>query len=106
MGDQKGSATDQPDASRSSAGDNDVGRQKVKRKEYEKELRKLQTELKSLARAPRRPCSPPQDSEDGQKRPPERVSRLIGDYRKDDADDDADHRHEVAYAYGHIFFPH
>lgn len=48
MGDQKGSATDQPGASRSSAGDDDAGRHKVKRKEFEKELRKLQTELCSL----------------------------------------------------------
>jgi hypothetical protein len=48
MRDQKGSAVDQPGASPSSAGDDDVGRPKIKRKEYEKELRKLQTELCSL----------------------------------------------------------
>ena len=48
MGDQKSSATDQPDAPRSSAGEDDAERNKVKRKEYEKELRKLQTELCSL----------------------------------------------------------
>src|SRR4029077_6456061 len=43
MGDQKSSGLDQPGA----LGD-DAGRHKVKRKEYEKELRKLQTELCSL----------------------------------------------------------
>jgi len=48
MDDQKGSAADQPDASRSSASDNDAGRPKANRKEYDKELRKLQTELCSL----------------------------------------------------------
>ena len=46
--DQKGSAVDQPGASQSSAGDDDAGSHKIKRKEYEKELRKLQTELCSL----------------------------------------------------------
>ncbi len=47
-GNQKSSAVDQPDAPGSSAGDDDAERNKVKRKEYEKELRKLQTELCSL----------------------------------------------------------
>ena len=47
MGDKMVSTADQPDASQSSA-DNDAGRRKLKRKEYEKELRKLQTELCSL----------------------------------------------------------
>src|SRR5688572_27102522 len=46
MGDQTGSAADQP--SRSSADGNDAGGHKLNRKEYEKELRKLQTELCSL----------------------------------------------------------
>ena len=48
MGDQKGTRTDQPDASPPSGGSGEAGRHKVKRKEYEKELRKLQTELCSL----------------------------------------------------------
>jgi polyphosphate kinase len=48
MGDLKGTGTDQPDASPPSGGIGEVGRHKVKRKEYEKELRKLQTELCSL----------------------------------------------------------
>ena len=47
MGDQKRDADYQPDASGSSAGD-DIGKNKVKGKQYEKELRKLQTELCSL----------------------------------------------------------
>ena len=47
MGDQKSSATDQPATARSSD-DDDAGRHKVKGKEYDKELRKLQTELCSL----------------------------------------------------------
>ena len=48
MGNQKGSATDHLATSLTSAGDDDAERKKVKRKEYEKELRKLQTELCSL----------------------------------------------------------
>src|SRR5207244_4319607 len=48
MGDQKSSVHDQPEASPPSAGESDAGRPKLKRKEYEKELRKLQTELCSL----------------------------------------------------------
>jgi polyphosphate kinase len=48
MGDQKGTGTDQPDASPPSGGIGEARRHKVKRKEYEKELRKLQTELCSL----------------------------------------------------------
>ena len=48
MGDQKSSADHQPDASGSSADEKDDGRRVLKRKEYEKELRKLQTELCSL----------------------------------------------------------
>jgi polyphosphate kinase 2 len=48
MGHQKSSADDQPEASRSPAGDEDAGELKLKRKKYEKELRKLQTELCSL----------------------------------------------------------
>ena len=42
------SSADHPDALRSPAGESDPGRKKLKRKEYEKELRKLQTELCSL----------------------------------------------------------
>jgi polyphosphate kinase len=48
MGHQKSSADDQPEVSRSPAGDEDAGGLKLKRKKYEKELRKLQTELCSL----------------------------------------------------------
>ena len=42
------SSVDHPDALRSPAAENDPGRKKLKRKEYEEELRKLQTELCSL----------------------------------------------------------
>ena len=48
MGHQKSSADHQPDASGSSDAEKDDGRRVLKRKEYEKELRKLQTELCSL----------------------------------------------------------
>ncbi len=48
MGHQKSSADHQPDASGSSDAENDGGRRVLTRKEYEKELRKLQTELCSL----------------------------------------------------------
>ena len=48
MGHQQSSADHQPDASASSDGESDAGTHKLKRKEYEKELRKLQTELCSL----------------------------------------------------------
>ena len=48
MGHQKSSADHQPDASGSSDAENDDGRRVLTRKEYEKELRKLQTELCSL----------------------------------------------------------
>ena len=45
MGHQKSSEDHQTEVS---AGEGDAGRPKLKRKEYEKELRKLQTELCSL----------------------------------------------------------
>jgi len=48
MGHQKSSADHQPDASGSSDAEKDDGKRVLKRKEYEKELRKLQTELCSL----------------------------------------------------------
>ena len=48
MGHQKSSADHQPDASGSSDAEKDDGNRVLKRKEYEKELRKLQTELCSL----------------------------------------------------------
>src|SRR4029079_17520151 len=48
MGHQKSSADHQPDASGSSDAGKDDGKRVLKRKEYEKELRKLQTELCSL----------------------------------------------------------
>ena len=48
MGHQKSSADHQPEASGSSDAEKDDGRRVLKRKEYEKELRKLQTELCSL----------------------------------------------------------
>jgi polyphosphate kinase 2 len=48
MGHQKSSADHQPDASGSSDAEKDDGSGVLKRKEYEKELRKLQTELCSL----------------------------------------------------------
>ena len=42
------SSAEHPDAFRSPHGESDPRRKKLKRKEYEKELRKLQTELCSL----------------------------------------------------------
>ena len=48
MEDQNSSAVYRPDAARSCVGEDDGGSQKIKRKEYEKELRKLQTELCAL----------------------------------------------------------
>ncbi len=48
MGHQKSSADHQPDASGSSDAEKDDEKRVLKRKEYEKELRKLQTELCSL----------------------------------------------------------
>ena len=48
MGHQKSSADHQPHASGSPNDEKDDGRRVLKRKEYEKELRKLQTELCSL----------------------------------------------------------
>jgi polyphosphate kinase len=48
MGHEKSGADYQTNAPQSAADDNDGGRPKLKRKEYEKELRKLQTELCSL----------------------------------------------------------
>ena len=48
MGHQKSSADHQPDAPGSSDDEKDDGRRVLNRKEYEKELRKLQTELCSL----------------------------------------------------------
>jgi hypothetical protein len=57
---------------------------------------------RELPVAPWCACPPPQDGEDSQERPPKCVGRLVCDDRKDDADDDANQRHEVAYANGHI----
>ena len=48
MGHQQSSADHEFDASGSSGGERDAEKHKLKRKEYEKELRKLQTELCSL----------------------------------------------------------
>ena len=48
MGDQQSSAVDQPGAQGRPVVNDDAGKHKLKRKEYEKELRKLQTELCSL----------------------------------------------------------
>jgi len=48
MGHQKSSADQQPDASKSTDEDKGAGGAALKRKEYENELRKLQTELCSL----------------------------------------------------------
>jgi polyphosphate kinase len=48
MGHQQGSVDHQPNASASSDGESDAGMLKLTRKEYDKELRKLQAELCSL----------------------------------------------------------
>jgi hypothetical protein len=39
---------------------------------------------------------PPQDCKDREQCPPQSVGCLVGDYREDDADHDADQRHEAA----------
>jgi hypothetical protein len=52
--------------------------------------------------SPGRLYSPPQDREDRQKRPPERVGRLVRDNGEHDADDDADQRCNVSCPHGHV----
>ena len=50
-------------------------------------------------------CSPPQDSEDSQERPPKRVGGLVRDDSEDDADHDTDQRDEISDAQSHVASP-
>jgi hypothetical protein len=47
---------------------------------------------------PRCPSIPPQNRKYRQERPPERVSRLVRNNGKYDADDDAHQRHDISNA--------
>ena len=56
----------------------------------------------NLAATPWCAGSPPQDSEDSQERPPERIGRLVRNDREYDADHDAYNRHEISDAKSHV----
>jgi hypothetical protein len=58
-----------------------------------------------LGTTPRRAGVPPQDREDREQCPPKSIGRLVCDDREDDADHDADQRHEVSDAKSHLQSP-
>jgi hypothetical protein len=60
--------------------------------------------MTNLPVSPGRPCSPPQNGEDREKRPPQGVGRLVCDDRENDADNNANQRHEIAYANRYVVF--
>jgi hypothetical protein len=57
---------------------------------------------RGLAAPPRGSGPPPQHRKNSQKRPPERVGRLVCDDGEYDADEDTDQRHEVPHTQGHL----
>jgi hypothetical protein len=69
-------------------------------------LSESQAGLNRLSQAaPWRPGIPPQDREDREQCPPQRVGSLMRDNCKNDADQDADQRDEISYAKGHFSPP-
>jgi hypothetical protein len=81
-----------------------------RRKNYRREPLPLGESLvacwpQCLRPAPGRASSPPEDREDSEQSPPRGIGRLVRDDRENDADHDADQRHEVSDAKGHLLVP-
>src|SRR6476660_3846288 len=58
-----------------------------------------------LGSTPRSACVPPQDRKYSEQCPPQSVGGLMGHNREDDADHDADQRHDVSDAKRHFLSP-